>query len=86
MHWLLGIERVSATDNFFDLGGHSLLGLRLVNQLREITGRDVPFTIIFEAPILAEMAKLLEKNERGVAPASAPLVAVDREARRAQRT
>jgi amino acid adenylation domain-containing protein len=83
---LLGVERVSVIDNFFDLGGHSLLGLRLVNQLREITGRDVPFTIIFEAPILAEMAKLLEKNERAVAPTSTPLVAVDREARRAHRT
>jgi amino acid adenylation domain-containing protein len=83
---LLGVERVSVTDNFFDLGGHSLLGLRLVNQLRETTGRDVPFTIIFEAPTVAEMAKLLEKNERAVAPASTPLVAVDREARRARRT
>jgi aspartate racemase len=83
---LLGVERVSLTDNFFDLGGHSLLGLRLVNQLREITGRDVPFTIIFEAPTVAEMAKVLEKNEGAVAPASTPLVAVDREARRAQRT
>jgi amino acid adenylation domain-containing protein len=83
---LLGVERVSVTDNFFDLGGHSLLGLRLVNQLREITGHDVPFTIIFEAPTVAEMAKVLEKNEGAVAPASTPpLVAVDREARRALR-
>jgi len=83
---VLGLERVGRHDNFFEFGGHSLLGLRLVNQLREITGRDVPFTIIFEAPTVAEMAKLLEKNQRAVAPASTPLVAIDREARRAHRT
>ena len=82
------MERVSVTDNFFDLGGHSLLGLRLVNQLREMLGQHVPFTIMFEAPTLVEMAKLLEKNytepQKGVA-ALAPLVPVNREARRTHR-
>lgn len=87
---LLGVERVSVTDNFFDLGGHSLLGLRLVNQLRETLDRHVPFTIMFEAPTLVEMAKLLEKNDTdaqkgAAAAASAPLVPVNREARRTRR-
>jgi acyl carrier protein len=83
---LLNLERVSSTDNFFDLGGHSLLGLRLVNQLREMLGEKVPFTIIFEAPTVAEMAKALEKNQKRSAPASAPLVRVDRESRRTRRS
>ncbi|PZR75155.1 MAG: hypothetical protein DLM73_06085, partial [Chthoniobacterales bacterium] len=72
--------------NFFDLGGHSLLGLRLVNRLREIRGGNVEFTIIFEAPTLGEMSKLLEKNQADRAPASTPIIRVDREARRMRRT
>jgi len=83
---LLNLERVSSTDNFFDLGGHSLLGLRLVNQLREMLGEKVPFTIIFEAPTVAEMAKALEKNQNCSARASAPVVRVDRESRRTRRS
>ncbi len=82
---LLGLERVSLTDNFFDLGGHSLLGLRLVNQLREMLGVNVAFTIIFEAPTLAEMANVLEKNYKDAA-ASTPLIPVDRETRRSRRS
>ena len=87
---LLQVERVSVTDNFFDLGGHSLLGLRLVNQLREMLEQPVPFTIMFEAPTVVEMAKLLEKNyaegrKEVAAAASTPLVAVNREARRMRR-
>jgi amino acid adenylation domain-containing protein len=59
---VLGMERVGKTDNFFDLGGHSLLGLRLVNQLREALGEQLALAIVFEAPTVARMADLLEKN------------------------
>ena len=59
---VLGVERVGMTDNFFDLGGHSLLGLRLVNQLREALGEHLALAIVFEAPTVARMADLLEKN------------------------
>jgi amino acid adenylation domain-containing protein len=59
---VLGVERVGMMDNFFDLGGHSLLGLRLVNQLREALGEHLALAIVFEAPTAARMANLLEKN------------------------
>ena len=59
---VLGLEQISMTDNFFDLGGHSLLGLRLVNQLREALGEHLSLGIVFEAPTAARMADLLEKN------------------------
>jgi aspartate racemase len=86
---LLGREHVGLADNFFDLGGHSLLGLRLVNQLRDMLGQNVAFTLIFEAPTLGEMTKMLEKNyfsaEQGTA-VSTPLVPINREARRKRRS
>jgi amino acid adenylation domain-containing protein len=59
---VLGLDRVGMTDNFFDLGGHSLLGLRLVNQLREALGEHVALALVFEAPTVARMADILEKN------------------------
>ncbi len=83
---VLGLERVGATDNFFDLGGHSLLGLRLVNQLREVLHREVPLRLIFEAPTVSAMARLLENaapaETKPVLPAIVP---INREARRARR-
>jgi aspartate racemase len=57
---VLGLERVGRTDNFFDLGGHSLLGLRLINRLREALGEHLALAIVFEAPTVARMADLLE--------------------------
>ncbi|HWM25443.1 MAG TPA: amino acid adenylation domain-containing protein [Chthoniobacterales bacterium] len=59
---VLGVEQVGTEDNFFDLGGHSLLGLRLVNQLREALGEHVPLAVVFEAPTPGAMSELLEKN------------------------
>ena len=84
---VLGLERVSATDNFFDLGGHSLLGLRLVNQLRETLGQHVPLTMIFEAPTVSGMARLLESRPASsTARPLAPIVPINRESRRARRS
>ena len=58
---ILGIERAGVHDNFFDLGGDSLLGLRVVNQLRELVSGRIALGIIFEAPTIAALAERLEK-------------------------
>jgi len=59
---ILGVERIGIADNFFDLGGNSLLGLRLVNQLREALDENIPLAAVFEAPTVGAMAELLQKN------------------------
>lgn len=90
---VLATERVGATDNFFDLGGHSLSGLRLVNRLREMLGKRIPLAIVFEAPTVAEMANHLEQNYNvagnraasGESGTFAPVVPVNRESRRVRR-
>jgi aspartate racemase len=59
---VLGLDRVSPFESFFDLGGHSLAGLRVVNQLSENLGQRLLPAIFIEAPTVAAMAKLLEEK------------------------
>ena len=57
---LLGIERIGREDDFFSLGGHSLLATRLASRLREDLRLDVPLRLLFETPILADLARALD--------------------------
>jgi len=96
---VLGLDRVGARDNFFDLGGHSLSGLRIVNQLSDALGEHLSPVIFFQAPTVATMAELLQTkhpaaaarwigkpNERApLHPPLAPVTPVNRESRRARR-
>jgi amino acid adenylation domain-containing protein len=56
---LLRIDRVGVNDNFFELGGHSLLAATLMLRIGDETGQNVPVSILFEAPTIAELARKL---------------------------
>ncbi len=57
---LLKRERIGAHDSFFDLGGHSLLGTRLIAHIREAFGVEIPLRMLFEKPVLSDLAAFLE--------------------------
>ncbi|MBG86577.1 MAG: non-ribosomal peptide synthase [Verrucomicrobiales bacterium] len=53
---LLQVDSVSIHDNFFEMGGHSLLILKAQNKLREKVGVDLPLADLFRHPTLASLA------------------------------
>ncbi|HEJ9171770.1 TPA: amino acid adenylation domain-containing protein [Serratia marcescens] len=58
---LLEIGQIGRHDNFFELGGHSLLAVRLSSQLRQ-QGITLPVQVIFNHPILAELAERIDRR------------------------
>ena len=52
----LGLERVGVNDNFFDLGGNSLMGLQLVRRIGDEHGTALPAVVLFEAPTIRALA------------------------------
>ncbi|HTU33191.1 MAG TPA: non-ribosomal peptide synthetase [Candidatus Acidoferrum sp.] len=58
---LLGIERVSVEDNFFMLGGHSLLGTQLIARIRAAFGVELSLRSLFECPTIAALASEVDR-------------------------
>ena len=57
---MLGMERVGVEDDFFALGGHSLLGTRVIGRLRLHFGVDLQADALFRAPTVAALAREIE--------------------------
>lgn len=70
----LGVAPIGVSDNFFELGGHSLLAVKLFTQIEKAFGRSLPVSLIFEAPSVEMLAKLL--NQEGWEPVWSRLVGV----------
>jgi amino acid adenylation domain-containing protein len=61
---LLRVERPSIHDNFFVLGGHSLMAAQVIARVRQTLAVELPLRMMFEAPTIAEFADLIESERR----------------------
>jgi len=61
---LFAVDEVGVHDDFFELGGYSLLAVKAVARIREETGLDLPVGTLFVAPTIAKMAMAIEQAEQ----------------------
>jgi amino acid adenylation domain-containing protein len=71
---VLGLGQVGIDDNFFDLGGHSLLLLKVHDRLQREISPDLPLLVLFQSPTVRTLASALRP--------SAPAAAEDRQPQR----
>ena len=60
---VLGVERVGVDDNFFDLGGHSLLVVQVHSRLREAFGVEVSIVELFKNPTVGSLAQFFAEGQ-----------------------
>lgn len=72
---LLGVSQVGVEDGFFDLGGHSLIAVRLFARIRKAHKVEFPISVLFEAPTIRALSALIEEQvgpSEGTADAATP--------------
>jgi len=56
---LLGIDSVGLDEDFFDLGGHSLIGVQLFSRIKQTYGVDLGLSTLFDARTIRQMAEVI---------------------------
>jgi len=67
---VLGVERVGTRDDFFDLGGHSILALRMMADVERTFGVNLPLATLFESPTIERLADVVRAEAASAQPPS----------------
>lgn len=59
---VLNLRPIGVTDNFFDIGGHSLLAVRLMALIQQQFGRELPLSTLFQGGTIEKLAIILRSN------------------------
>jgi amino acid adenylation domain-containing protein len=71
---VLGHKAFGPRDNFFEIGGHSLLAVRLITQIEKVLGIKLPLPILFQAPTIEKLAEII--CQEGTPPSGSSLVEI----------
>jgi thioesterase domain-containing protein len=71
---VLGLRTIGIKDNFFEVGGHSLLAVRLLARIQKVFGKKLPLAALFQAPTIEQLAEVL--RQQGWASTWRSLVAI----------
>jgi len=63
---VLHVDKVGVNDNFFDLGGHSLLIVQINNKLQEVFNRNLSIVEMFQNPTINSLAQYLSQKTENV--------------------
>ncbi len=74
----LGVDRIGMADDFFELGGQSLVAVRLLARMKKVWGLDLPLATFFEAPTVEKLAAVVQaelgvETTEGAADGTAPV-------------
>jgi amino acid adenylation domain-containing protein/FkbH-like protein len=67
---VLGVRPIGIQDKFFDLGGHSMLAVRVIAQIEKAFGRKLKLATIFQAPTIERLASVLREEIKETAVAA----------------
>ncbi|MCP4150089.1 MAG: amino acid adenylation domain-containing protein, partial [bacterium] len=59
---ILGIKKIGVTDNFFEIGGHSLKAINVISKIKKTFQVDLPLLVLFTKPIIKELARYIENS------------------------
>ena len=59
----LGVQQVGIHDNFFDLGGNSLTGIKVIGRVKERFNVQIPTVSLYEGPTVSALARLISQDE-----------------------
>jgi len=60
---VLGTEAIGIRDNFFDVGGHSLLAVRMMQEIQKATGKELPLSLLFQGATIEKLAAIIQEGE-----------------------
>jgi len=67
---LLHIHPIAPTENFFDLGGHSLMIIQVLSQIEKELGIKIPPSVLFQAPTIEQLALVINTYKQSGAECS----------------
>src|SRR5690606_23052262 len=60
----LGIKNIGPNDNFFEIGGQSLVAVQVMSLLEKKLGIKLPLSVLFKHPTIKEMALAIEQKDK----------------------